>query len=190
MRLNRRSLAGLLLACVLGLGIGWLARKWAPPPAIRPVPVSAAGAVQDLLKLELPDLAGRPQALAQWRGRPLLINFWASWCGPCLEEMPLLDEVARQEGLSGVQVLGIARDSAANVSAYARAHPTSYPLLIATEPVVDLFAALGNPAQGLPFSLLVAANGEVLSLRLGAFQDAELRGLLATHSVANGSKMR
>lgn len=189
MRLNK-SLAGLLLAGVLGLAASWLAREWAPAPAVRLVPASAAGALQDLLKLELPDAAGQPQVLAQWRGRPLLINFWASWCGPCLEEMPLLDEIARQQGVTGVQVLGIARDSAANVSAYARAHPASYPLLMANDAVVDLFAALGNPAQGLPFSLLVAANGEVLSVRLGAFQDAELRGLLATHSVANGSKMR
>ena len=183
-----KALAGLLLAILLGLALLWAGHRLTPPPE-QVLPPTAAAAVQNLLTLSLPDASGRPQALAQWRGRPLLINYWATWCGPCREEMPLLSALAREQ--QAVQVLGIAWDSAANVAEYARQQPaTGYPLLLADSQAKALLPALGNPAQGLPFSLLVGADGEVIRLRLGAFRAAELRDLLVLHSVTNGSKMK
>jgi thiol-disulfide isomerase/thioredoxin len=186
--LPARTLAGLLLGlAVLAGGVAWQYAATSSPDA---VPASTDVALQRLLALELPDAQGRPQALAQWRGRPLLINFWATWCAPCREEMPLLGEIARQQPAGGLQVLGIAWDSAANVADYAGQHRAVYPLLVADARATALLAALGNPAQGLPFSLLVGADGRVRRVRLGAFQAAELHEILVDHSVANGSKMR
>ncbi|MDP5239139.1 TlpA disulfide reductase family protein [Uliginosibacterium sp. 31-16] len=187
-RLYPKALAGLLLV-LLGAALYWAARGLMPPSSRLVVPPTATAAAQDLLSLSLQDASGRPQALAQWRGRPLLINYWATWCGPCREEMPLLATLSREQ--SAVQVLGIAWDSAANVAEYARQHPeTGYPLLLADSKATSLLPELGNPARGLPFSLLLGANGEVLSLRLGAFRAGELGDLLERHSVANGSKMK
>ena len=180
-------LAVLGLAVVLA-AIGGMVREHAPPS--QPVPATASAAVQQLLSLTLNDQAGQSHKLAQWRGRPLLINFWASWCAPCREEMPLLDEMARQQGGNGGQVLGIAWDRAANVAEYVRAHRVDYPLLVADAQARALLPALGNPARALPFSVLVAADGSALRLRLGALRAAEAATWLANHSVANGSKLK
>jgi len=133
---------------------------------------------------------GASFSLAENAGKVIVLNFWATWCAPCREEMPLLDKIARQQSAGGLQVLGIAWDRAANVADYARQHQTNYPLLVASDRATALLPALGNPAQGLPFSLLVAADGSLRRLHLGAFQTTGLDGFLKDHSVANGSKMR
>lgn len=122
----------------------------------------------------MPDLAGLPQPLVGWRGHPLLINFWASWCQPCRAEMPLLDTVSRRHAGQGLRVLGIAWDTAENARAFLQEFPVSYPVLLADDAIAERLVALGNPAQGIPFSLFVTALGEIASLRLGAFSAQEL----------------
>lgn len=184
-----RVLAGLLLALLLGAGLGWLARNRAPT-FVQPVPAGAATAAQALFELELVDLQGRRQTLAAWRGQPLLINFWASWCGPCREEMPLFAELARQPAGQGLQVLGIAWESLESAQAFAAQNPANYPLLVARNGLRDILAGLGNPAGGLPFTLLLDADGRPQAVKLGAFRGDELQRWLRDHAVANGRKMK
>lgn len=109
-------------------------------------------------------------------GRPVLVNIWASWCPPCIEEMPELDRFARAQGGDGVQVLGIALDEADAVRAFLDRVPVDYPQGIDTPGNADAGVRLGNPRGVLPYSVLVAADGTVLKQRIGPFEDGEIEG--------------
>lgn len=187
-----KTLASLAIIALLAFGTARLVHSLAPqpaPPPPAPVPGNADGSIAILLGQSLEDSHGRPQPLSQWEGRPLLVNFWASWCAPCLEEMPLLDSLARDQATDGLQVLGIAIDREDNIRRFAHDHPVHYPLLIANGAVQDILPALGNASRGIPFSVLVDAQGHVRHIRLGALHPAELKKWLLTvkpHSVPNG----
>ncbi|WP_149194254.1 TlpA disulfide reductase family protein [Luteimonas suaedae] len=109
-------------------------------------------------------------------GRPLLVNVWASWCGPCIHEMPELERYARAQGEDGTRVLGIALDDPAAVRDFLQRVPVSYPLAIDTPGRADAGVRLGNPRGVLPYSVLVSADGRVLKQRIGPFEDGEVDG--------------
>lgn len=137
----------------------------APPPA------TAATA------LRLPDVEGRERDLQEWAGRPLLLNYWATWCGPCLKEMPELQHfAAAQAAKSGVQVVGIALDEPAGIRAYLDRVAVRYPILVEQvepgEPGTS--ARFGNVHGVLPYSVLLDADGQVLRTKLGPLTAGEL----------------
>lgn len=157
------------------LGQRLLGRSLALTAPAPPAGVAVAARGAPLPPLELPDLDGRRVAVpAAWAGRPLLINVWASWCGPCLEEMPELQRYAASQGETGVQVVGIALDEAANVRDFLLRVPVSYPLLLDTPGPADAGVRLGNPRGVLPYSVLVSADGRLLKQRIGPFVPGEL----------------
>lgn len=157
------------------LGQRLLGRSLALTAPAPPAGVAVAERGAPLPPLELPDLDGRRVAVpAAWAGRPLLINVWASWCGPCLEEMPELQRYAASQGETGVQVVGIALDEAANVRDFLLRVPVSYPLLLDTPGPADAGVRLGNPRGVLPYSVLVSADGRLLKQRIGPFVPGEL----------------
>lgn len=143
------------------------------PPA--PAGLAIARRGEPMPSLTLPTLDGLPTALPDaYAGRPLLINLWASWCGPCIEEMPELDRFAASQGTNGTQVVGIALDDPAGVQAFLRRTPVGYPILIDVAGPRDSSVQLGNPKGVLPFSVLVGADGRVLKQKLGPFQTGEI----------------
>ena len=109
-----------------------------------------------------------PQA---WAGSPTLVNLWASWCGPCLKEMPELQAFANEQAANGMQVVGIALDDAASAKAMLGRLGITYPNLIDTPGPADAGVRLGNPAGVLPYSVLVSADGRLLKTRIGPFVD-------------------
>ena len=115
--------------------------------------------------VELPD---------HYAGRPVLINFWASWCGPCIREMPELQRFSSEQGLNGTQVVGVALDDAAAVRAFLQRTPVDYPILLDTPGPADAGVALGNPKGVLPYSVLVSADGRLLKQRIGPFAEGEV----------------
>ena len=123
--------------------------------------------------IALPDLDGKVRNLDEWRGRPRLLNFWASWCGPCIEEMPLLDRFAADQGANGVQTVGIALDEIEAVKEFLERIPARYPHLIEAPGRADSSVRLGNTRSVLPFSVLIDAEGRVQRLRVGTFKDAD-----------------
>lgn len=143
------------------------------PPA--GVAVARRGMVIPTLTLEALNGGGvtLPGAYA---GRPLLINFWASWCGPCIEEMPELQRYFSEQGGNGTQVVGIALDDEAAVHAFLKRVPVSYPVLLDAAGPADSSVRLGNPKGVLPYSVLLSADGKLLKQRIGPFAPGEIDG--------------
>lgn len=124
------------------------------------------------LKLETP--GGQVLALESFRGQPLLLNFWATWCPPCLREMPALDLVAAEQARRGWRVLGLAVDNAGPVRELLSRQPVRYPVALVGAEGVALSRQLGNTQGGLPFTVLVGPDGRILRRRLGETTHAEL----------------
>jgi thiol-disulfide isomerase/thioredoxin len=141
-----------------------------PPPGIT---VAAHGKPHPMVNVR--DLAGNSVELpAKYAGRPVLVNIWASWCAPCIKEMPELQRFATQQPVNGMQVVGIALDDADAVDAFLRRVPVSYPILLDTPGPADAGVRLGNPKGVLPYSALISADGRLLKQRIGPFDDGEI----------------
>jgi len=162
MRRRRLLAAGLGIAAALG-GIGTAA--WLKAPG---------GHDTDDWKIRLPRPGGGELALADFRGRPLLLNFWATWCPPCVTEMPLLARFHRERGAAGWQVVGVAVDQEKPVRSFIEARAIEFPIALAGSQGLALSQALGNSAGGLPFSVVFAADGRARDRRLGALDEATL----------------
>jgi len=125
-----------------------------------------------------PDLQGRMRRLAEWSGRLLVCNFWATWCAPCREEIPLLLAARTKYAGFGVEIVGIAVDNAAKVREFAGSFKIAYPVLLAGADGLDLMRSLGNKEGGLPYTVVADRQGKPTRRKLGALKPAELDGIL------------
>ncbi|HEU0196208.1 MAG TPA: TlpA disulfide reductase family protein [Nevskiaceae bacterium] len=124
-------------------------------------------------------LNGQHYALKQWRGKLVLINFWATWCVPCRKEIPLLVQAQRQWGSKGLQIIGPAVDDPTAVRQKMPALGIDYPVMTGSpESMIALMSTLGNAPGGLPFSVLIAPDGRVVERHLGEFDAAGLKRLI------------
>ena len=133
-----------------------------------------------VLAMVLPDVDGRDTALAQWRGKVLVVNFWATWCAPCREEMPQFVAVQTRDGAKGVQFVGIAVDQVDKVKDFVKEIRLNYPVLIGGFGAIELSKALGNDLAALPFTIVLGRTGEVAHTQLGQLKAAQLDSLLKT----------
>lgn len=146
----------------------------APKP---PAGVHPARPGDPLPAIRLSDLDGNTVDLASIApGRPLLVNVWASWCGPCVEEMPELQRYAQAQGQAGVQVVGLALDTPEGVRDFLARIPVDYPILLETPGPADASVWLGNTRGLLPYTVLVDARGRVVKQKLGPFAHGEIEG--------------
>lgn len=153
-----RLLLVLLFACI-GLG----AHAQAPQPA------------GSFFAVSLPDPSGKPVALAEYKGKPLIVNFWARWCIPCREEIPELRAVAQANRAKGLTVLGIGlEDNVPNVQDFIKAYEMDYPLLFAQSQGIELMKALGNTKAGLPFTVFIDRKGMIVGHKLGRISRSQL----------------
>jgi thiol-disulfide isomerase/thioredoxin len=164
---RRRVLVG--AAAALGLGAGAGIGVWRS--GLLDAPQEGA----DPWSLRLADPGGGERVLAELRGRPLLLNFWATWCAPCVTEMPLLDAFQRRQPRDGWRVAGLAVDHLEPVREFLARTPVSFRVGIAGMDGVALSRRLGNPGGGLPFSVGFDAAGRVVKRKLGALDAAELQ---------------
>ncbi|NDU92228.1 MAG: TlpA family protein disulfide reductase [Ferrovum sp.] len=137
-----------------------------------------------ILTLSLPDLGQQNQSLHQWQGRVLVVNFWAAWCEPCKDEMPMLKEIQAAWPVDQVRFVGIGIDDREALRAYLQQQPMNYPMLVGTQDTLDMTGPYGNAQQGIPFTLVFDRNGEIVLKKLGRIQASELRQaiLIAIHA--------
>jgi thiol-disulfide isomerase/thioredoxin len=147
--------------------------------AASPVAAAPAGPVEALYAQSMNDAAGKPQSLAQLKGKAVVVNFWAPWCGPCVQEMPELVELSRELVDKNVGVVGIGIDSPTNIAQFTDKYKISYPIYVAGMSGTDLSRQFGNTNGGLPFTVLIGADGKVKKTYLGRIKFAELRADLA-----------
>lgn len=128
-----------------------------------------------LFAATLTGLDDQPVALAQWQGKPLIVNFWARWCGPCRTEIPELAKLRQQYQPKGLEVLGIGiEDKTEPVRDFAKAYEMDYPVLIGKDKGLELMRALGNAKMGLPFTVAIDRRGKVVVVKLGGIKGEEL----------------
>jgi len=171
---NRRLQAGLflLVAAVAGLGGYYFRHASLSSPA-------SDAAAQKLMLASLTDLNGKVRALSQWQGKTLVVNYWATWCSPCREEVPALKKIRAKNASNGVEVVGIALDNVVKVREYAAELSIDYPLLIAGAETLSLSKELGNRAGVLPYTVVLDRSGKVAYTHAGAMTEAALAAVLA-----------
>ena len=167
--------------------LGYLSYRAVAPERAPPEEVSGADTAGDQPRPELADrlpefalgnLAGSPQSITSWPGKPLLINFWATWCAPCLREIPLLKEL--QNSNEGLQIVGIAVDRREPVVTFADTMQFNYPILIGQSDAWEAAAAFGVNVYALPFTIFTAADGSVLGVHTGELHREHLDRLTST----------
>ena len=170
---RRRWLYGAAAAVVAAGGAGWAALAW------RQGQTSAAAVPAGLWQQSFPTPEGGVLDLQALRGQPLVLNFWATWCPPCVAELPLLSSFSRENAANGWQVLGIAVDQAAAVRAFLARVPVDFPVALAPQGGIALSRSLGNLAGGLPFTVVFGADGQVRHRKMGQVTPQDLQGWLA-----------
>lgn len=131
-----------------------------------------------LYAASFPDATGTSQALSQWQGKIAVINFWASWCPPCREEMPELSRLQDQYRDRGVIVLGISTDDVDKMREFAQTTQVSYPLLAGDMEAMDIGTSLGNDKGVLPYTVIIQADGSIANTYFGRINQALLEKTL------------
>lgn len=141
---------------------------------ISQTPVVAEDNPPAQLDFSFPDSNDQPQSVSQWRGKILVINFWATWCGPCLKEIPEFIKLQQQYQDQGLQFVGIAIDDKESVQAYLKRIQINYPILIAGDAGSNLAHQLGNIINAVPFSVIVNQQGQIIHRQPGELSNEEL----------------
>lgn len=169
--MKTRNLLIFIIVAVIAAGIGAYVSHQRAADTLATTATDPALAA--LFAQTLPDSHGKPQALSQWQKKPLIINFWATWCAPCVQEMPEL--AAMQKEITPVQIIGIGVDSQENIAQFAEKMQINYPLYVAGTGATEWMRQFGNSAGGLPFTVLVGLDGNVKKVYLGRLNFEQLR---------------
>lgn len=167
-----------VIMVLLGFGIHWTYGQWQMLHTSPSTPSKTA--VEQLWETTLNDDDGKTHVLKQYMGKPLIVNFWATWCDPCREEMPEISELAQQH--PEIAVIGLAIDEAPAVHEFKQTTPVGYPLLIAENEGMLLAEALGNHKAILPYTVVIAADGQVLKTFFGRINKEMLLNALQLDS--------
>ncbi|WCM87585.1 TlpA family protein disulfide reductase [Acidovorax sp. NCPPB 3576] len=158
------------VAAAAGLGGAGLAWWRFQPHAV----LSGAEAALWSQRFDAPT-GGDPVAMERFRGKPLLVNFWATWCPPCVDELPLLNAFYREHAAKGWQVVGLAIDQPSAVRKFLERLPLDFPVGLAGLSGTELGRSLGNLTGGLPFSVLIGADGSIVHRKMGQVTAEDLQ---------------
>lgn len=184
--MNTKGILAVAAVAIIAVAGGIAAGHWLRHDDTTPATASApetgaaqANAVEALLdSTMMHDADGKPKSLAAFKGQTVVVNFWASWCGPCVEEMPTLAQLNDEYSKKGVKFIGIGVDSEKNVKTFLQKVPVDYPVYVSGFGGADLARNFGNTAGALPFTVVIDAKGAVRSTKLGQIQPAELKKTL------------
>lgn len=138
---------------------------------------------------KLTDIDGVERDLSDWSGKHRLLNFWATWCAPCRREIPLLKAFQDEHGGNGFQIIGIAVDFPEQVSAYAETAEFNYPILVGQEDAMAVAESSGVQFVGMPFTMIVARDGELLNTHIGEIRDAHLEHIVRVMTMLDSGEI-
>ena len=167
-----------LLAAAAALVGGLLVSTRLHDPATQKAREQQAASGETILAAAFPDLNGQHQPLSQWRGKVLVVNFWATWCPPCREEIPGFITLQRELSGKDVQFVGIAIDQGNKVNDFARGLGMNYPLLLGEDSAFELQNRLGNQSGVLPFTVVIDSTGRLVIRHAGGLSADQLRATL------------
>ncbi len=173
------------VAALAGGALAWRGRGGSGMTGSGGTPAAAAGADTPmdparLWQMQFEGPAGEPLAMAAFRGKPLLINFWATWCPPCVEELPLLNSFYQENKAKSWQVLGMAIDQPSAVRKFMQKTPLNFPVAMGGLEGTEISRSLGNLTGSLPFTVVFDAKGAVVHRKMGSLNAGELQALLKT----------
>ncbi|MCB5189076.1 TlpA family protein disulfide reductase [Methylobacillus caricis] len=173
-RLDRKHFVYLALGL---MAAGLLIQNFATKPSLAP-PVTVYASTNTFFQSSFTDLEQAQQAASQWQGKLLVVNFWATWCAPCREEMPELSELHAQYQAQGVEVLGISLDNTEKMRGFAANTPVNYPLLAADSEGMAISASLGNDKGVVPYTVIIGTDGKIVKSYFGRISKALLEETL------------
>jgi thiol-disulfide isomerase/thioredoxin len=188
---------------IIAAGAGFGVYRYAiAPPSSAPVPMATdetpaappaeeekASLPQILPDFTLADRDGQPRSIKSWQGKSMVVNFWATWCGPCRKEIPLLKELQQAHEAAGVQIVGVAVDYRDDVLKYAKEMEINYPILIGEQDGLDAVGKFGLQSVGFPFTVFTDNQGRIVSYHLGELTKAQANVLLAVVADVNSGKL-
>jgi thiol-disulfide isomerase/thioredoxin len=136
------------------------------------------GAAAAISQASFYDLHEKVQPLAQWQGKVMVVNFWATWCPPCIAEIPEFIKFQKQYAKQGVQFVGIAIDQKSKVQAFAEEKGMNYPVLLGDLAGIDLARRIGNKEGGLPYTVIVDRSGKIVTTQLGTLSREKLEEIV------------
>jgi thiol-disulfide isomerase/thioredoxin len=181
------TIAGVAAVIGLALAAGYLSSRYLgpaarsnPPPAASASPAAAAATIPESRpEFSLVDSDGRKRSIREWDGRPLLVNFWATWCPPCRREIPLLNRLRAEYGPRGYEIVGIAVDFREDVLAYMKGTPIDYPMLIGEQDAIDVAQAFGIDDLYYPSTVFIDRRGRIVTIKVGELHAPEASAILS-----------
>ncbi|CAM3733955.1 TlpA family protein disulfide reductase [Polynucleobacter antarcticus] len=173
--MNRRQWMSIVGISLLALLAGVLTSQWIYRSSLASDPAIEAFFANPW---QGPD--GKPIDTQQWKGKILVVNFWASWCPPCVEEMPIFDKLQAELSSKNVLFVGIGIDSPSNIRQFLEMTPVSYPIVIGGMEGSSLSKQMGNAQGALPYTVIIDAKGKATSSKLGKISEEELRSAIKT----------
>ncbi len=185
-RRKAASIVAGVLGVALGAGVFFMVEKGSSSTemvieTVLPVQAAAVETGEPRPGFTLPDVSGEIQDVSQWNGQLLILNFWATWCAPCRHEIPFFVELQTLYADRGLQFVGIAIDDPASIVEFAKEMGMNYPLLHGQLESMEVSKQYGNVVGGLPFTVVVDRNGQIVARKSGPFERAEIESLLLEH---------
>ena len=172
--MSRRGWIPVILVALIAAAAGFGYNQW------RIASAPAAGAAEALQAARFTGLEGEAQSVEQWRGKVVVVNFWATWCAPCREEIPMFVKLQAKYGSRGLQFVGIAIDQPAKVRPFASEFGMNFPVLIGGAEAIELTRTLGNKASVLPYTVILTRDGRIAATEMGAVKEERFESFLAS----------